>query len=53
MVVCVCVCVSVQVWSTDHVTRFQGFIELFAPGGLDSEVTFAHDIPYEQVHEFY
>ena len=26
--------------------RFQGFIELFAP------VTFAHDIPYEQVHEF-
>ena len=34
-------------------SRFQGFIELFAPGGLENEVTFAHDIPYEQVYEFY
>ena len=25
----------------------------FGPVGLESEVTFAHDIPYEQVHEFY
>ena len=37
-------------------TRFyQGFKVLlsFLPLGLESEVTFAHDIPYEQVHEFY
>ena len=32
---------------------FQGVIEPFAPWGLESEVTFAHDIPYEQVREFY
>ena len=29
--------------------RFQGFIER----GLESEVTFAQDIPYEQVHKYY
>ena len=35
--------------------RFQGFKVLFSfwPWGLEIEVTFAHDIPYEQVHEFY
>ena len=36
----VCVCVQV----------FQGFIERFAPGGLESEVTFTQYIPYKQVH---
>ena len=34
-------------------SRFQGFIQGFGPWGLESEVTFAHDILYEQVHEFY
>ena len=29
------------------------FYLAFCPWGLESEVTFAHDIPYEQVHEFY
>ena len=36
-----------------HLKIFQGFIELFAQRGLESEVTFTHDIPYEQVHAFY
>ena len=36
---------------------FKVFIELWpggggGGGGRESEVTFAHDIPYEQVHEF-
>ena len=29
------------------------FYWAFGPWGLESEVTFAHDIPYEQVHAFY
>ena len=34
-------------------SRFQGFCWTFCPWGLESEVAFAHNIPYEQVHEFY
>ena len=30
--------------------KFSRFIEPFAPGGLESKVTFAQDIPCEQVH---
>ena len=29
------------------------FYSAFGPWGLESEVTFAHDVPYEQVHEYY
>jgi len=32
------------------VSRFYG---AFCPWGLESEVTFAQDIPYEQVHEYH
>ena len=35
------------------VSRVSRFYLAFGPWGLESEVTFAHDIPYEQVHEFY
>ena len=35
------------------VSRFSRFYWAFCPWGLESEITFSHDIPYEQVHEFY
>ena len=51
-----CVCVLINKRSCEpflcldlHWSRFQGFIELFAPWVLQSKVTFAQYIPYKQV----
>ena len=42
------------VWLSDLVcSKVSRFYWAFCPWGLESEVTFAHDIHYEQVHEFY
>ena len=36
-----------------EVSRFSRFYGAFCPWGLESEVTFAHDIPYEPLLEYY
>ena len=59
-------CLRLDLQILDNVSRFEpvwlrgkalahGFkvLRSFLPLGLESEVTFKHDIPYEQVHEFY
>ena len=54
---CICLILNYHIYNLNFIKGFKvqvlRFYWAFCAWGLESEVAFAHDIPYEQAHEFY